>query len=644
MKKISIAVCFALCGALAFSASACGFGKTEEKFQTTLNVALQPDGAREEINPLIYGQFIEHIEDCIYDGIWAEKVLDRKFYYAAGTAGLSPWKTKGNVASQTAVTLSGGHAAEISADGAIYQSKIAVQKKDYEGYFWCDTDTGCTVRITLSSGLESAETTVTVPVNNSFTKFDYSLACGVNTSNATYELKVVSGAGKFDSLSLMPADNYRGMRTDTLEALKELNGTIYRWPGGNFLSGYDWLDGVGEIDKRPSRRNLHYMGLESSFISEEAMIASDIVKLQSLGFYGGIEPNDFGLDEFLAMCEYVGAEPMMMVNNGLGSLEDAAAQVEYCNGAANTVYGKMRAQNGHKEPYSITYWGVGNEMFGSWQLGQVPIREYVLRHNRFAKAMKAKDGSIVLIASGNNASNWSDELFRNCGGNFDFIAEHMYAKQDNADVFTHLNNMRTNINFRIDNHRALLEKYPAQGNVKIAFTEYAYDLVTNPSRLKDGMGIAVFLNAVINNADVFETCCYSSTVNATQGCVKTWAGSAVLEGAGYVLKTYREKMQRYRIPSGIKFDRDLQLDLSAAVSEDGKTLSLAVVNPSDSAVRLSNPLFDRASEIVRNTFTGDYYDSYNTPQQTEMYCERVQSLSNVVAPPMSVNVFEIKLK
>ena len=105
-----------------------------------------------------------------------------------------------------------------------------------------------------------------------------------------FTLSVLSGNALFDSLSLMPADNYQGMRRDTLELLKKLNGTMYRWPGGNFLSGYDWKDGIGDRDKRPSRRNLHYMGLESSFSSEAEMLASDMVNLEALGFYGGIEP------------------------------------------------------------------------------------------------------------------------------------------------------------------------------------------------------------------------------------------------------------------------------------------------------------------------------------------------------------------
>ncbi len=642
MKK-GIILSLVLCGILSVSTAACGENKTTENYDVSLAVNINLNGEKEKINPLIYGQFIEHIEDCIYDGIWAEKVLDRKFYYAVDTAGLSPWKSQGNVTSQTQVTLSGGHAVKISAGGGIVQKDLALDERGYDGYFWCNSAGGCTVRITLSAGTNTVSDTVQVQGSSEFNKYHYSFDKGFSASTVSYSLEVTEGEGIFDSLSMMPDDNYKGMRKDTLDALKQLGGTIYRWPGGNFLSGYDWTDGIGAIDRRPSRRNLHYMGVESSFINEEAMIASDIVKLKFLGFYGGIEPNDYGLDEFMAMCEYIGAEPMMMVNTGLGSVQEAAAQVEYCNGSASTPYGAMRAENGHAQSYGITYWGVGNEMFGSWQLGHVSSDKYVTRHNEFAAAMKRADNSIKLIASGCNANYWSEELFKHCGDNMDFIAEHMYGKQDNTDVFAHLNNMRTNINGRIQNHRKLIEKYPQHSDVKIAFTEYAYDKVTNPSRLKDGMGIGVFLNAVINNADVFETCCYSSTVNATQGCIKTWANSVSMEASGYVLKLYRDYMQEYKVRSAVKVSADLQLDISAAVSADGKTLTLSVINPSDKAVALNGSTLNKLKDVTRHTLTGDYYDSYNTPQREEMFTENKTNLSNVVAPPMSVNVFEIRL-
>lgn len=639
-------ICALLIGCFAVTAAACGEQKKEEAFDTALPVNFSLNEKGEYVNPLIYGQFIEHIETCIYDGIWSEKVLDRKFYYEVGASGLSPWKTTDAslVSSDAETSYSGGHSAYLRAGGDIYQEDVSVEEKGYEGYFYCLSPAGCTVTVSLEGENGSAETTVAVAAGSQFVRYEYSLKGTFKTTEATYRLKVTQGEGRFDSLSLMPEDNYLGMRLDTLEELKELNSPIYRWPGGNFLSGYDWRDGIGDRDKRPSRRNLNYMGLESDFASEEAMITSDIVNLKRLGFYGGIEPNDFGLDEFMAMCDYLGAEALMMVNTGLGTFEEAVQQVEYCNGAVSTEYGALRAANGHEEPYGIRYWGVGNEMFGDWQLGHVPVSEYVNIHNAFTKAMREVDPDILIVASGENSSTWSDSLFASCGNNMDFIAEHMYAQQDNVDVFEHLANMRTNIEYRISNHRQLLAKYPQYGDVKIAFTEYAYDKATSASRLKDGMGIGVFLNAVINNSDVFEMCCYSSTVNATQGCVTTEPFGAVTQGAGYVLGMYRNYMFDYRVESVVRYSEALQLDVSVTRSEDGSSYAIAVVNPSEYAVKLTNAAFDSALSVERTTLTGDYYDSYNSTARSEMWTERVENLKNVVAPAMSVSVFVVKVR
>ena len=159
------------------------------------------------------------------------------------------------------------------------------------------------------------------------------------------------------TVSLMPADNVRGMRADTLALLKQLDATMYRWPGGNFVSGYDWRDGIGDRDRRPPRKNPAWTG---------------------------VEHNDFGLDEFIDFCREIGAEPVIAVNTGFGDDYSAAQEVEYCNRGTDTIGGSWRAKNGHKKPYGVKYWCVGNEMFGPWQLGFMQLSQYVQKHNRVA--------------------------------------------------------------------------------------------------------------------------------------------------------------------------------------------------------------------------------------------------------------------
>lgn len=632
---LASSVLLAGCGAGGDSSLA----KTEETYDRTLRVNLGVE-KKDKISPYIYGQFIEHIESCIYNGIWSEILLDRKFYYEIGEVGLSPWRAVAEdfVKSNSETTYSGGHSAEISAGGGIFQEELSLEKKEYSGYLYANASQDSKIKVELSSSAWSDSVEIDLSAGEGFQKYSFSFQ-GEAADNAKFTLSVLSGNALFDSLSLMPADNYQGMRRDTLELLKKLNGTMYRWPGGNFLSGYDWKDGIGDRDKRPSRRNLHYMGLESSFSSEAEMLASDMVNLEALGFYGGIEPNDFGTDEFLAFCEYLGAEPLMMVNDGLGKVEDAADLVEYCNGAETTEYGRQRAENGHKEPYEIEYWGIGNEMFGDWQLGHVPVSEYVQRHNLFAETMKEKDSSLRLIAVGNNASEWNDAMFENCAENMDYTAEHFYGERDEADVFKHISNITNNVDDRISRHRTLIKKYPACASVKIAFTEYAYDKAVTASRLKDGMGIAAVLNRFIENADVVEMACYSSTLNATQGCLTTTDTAATLQGAGYVLQMYRQYMQEYSLNAAVQADKEIGLDVSASVSADGKTITLAVVNPSEYDVRLDCSRLTNVKSIIRSTLTADYYDS----DGNELYTEYKENLAYPVAPMMSVSLFVIEL-
>ncbi|HEY3651918.1 MAG TPA: alpha-L-arabinofuranosidase, partial [Streptosporangiaceae bacterium] len=135
-----------------------------------------------------------------------------------------------------------------------------------------------------------------------------------------------------------------------LGLLRELRLGVLRWPGGNFVSNYHWADGIGPIHSRPRRPELAW---------------------------GGEESNRFGTDEYLAYCAELGTEPYICLNMGTGTLEEALAWVEYCNSAASTAWAERRRENGRGEPWRVTYWGLGNEMYGDWQVGAFTAEEYV---------------------------------------------------------------------------------------------------------------------------------------------------------------------------------------------------------------------------------------------------------------------------
>lgn len=201
------------------------------------------------------------------------------------------------------------------------------------------------------------------------------------------------------------------LREDTLDLISQLNPPLLRYPGGNFASGYHWEDGIGPKEKRPTRHDAAWQSAES---------------------------NQVGTDEFLSLCESLHAEPCLVVNDGSGSPEEAARWVAYCNSAPGTEQGNRRAANGHPQPYNVKYWGVGNEVWGAWQIGSVSSEEYVKRANRFIKSMKAVDPEIKIIAVGNNpltdapddpAALWNKTVLEGLRGNIDYLSWHIYQPE-----------------------------------------------------------------------------------------------------------------------------------------------------------------------------------------------------------------------
>ncbi|MGD8786647.1 MAG: alpha-L-arabinofuranosidase C-terminal domain-containing protein [Phycisphaerales bacterium] len=553
---------------------------------TGQNVTIDAEKKGEPISPYIYGQFIEHLGRCIYGGIWAEMLEDRKFYFPIteeydpyrGTravskdspyaiVGASPWQIIGRSSLVTMVkedSFVGEHTPLIKPGGGIRQLDLGlVKNKKYTGYIYLKPQQGnANMKISLVWGDEPENRTSrqSIVVANEYGKYPFEFTAGGNTEKGKLEIEVTEMSNSpcfIGTVSLMPADNIDGMRADTLELLKQLNAPMYRWPGGNFVSGYDWRDGIGDRDKRPPRQNPAWTG---------------------------VEHNDFGFHEFIHFCRMLNTEPLVTVNTGFGDAYSAAAQLEYSNGSTDTLMGALRAQNGDAKPFNVRYWAIGNEMWGRWQLGYMQLRHYVLKHNWVVDKMREVDPDIVPIASG-NAGNWSEGLLKDCPDHIDMIAEHFYC-QERPDLVEHIGQIAAQIKNKVKFHKELRQKLDTlEGkDIKIAMTEWNYWYGPHPyGELgttyfhKDGLGIAQGLHEYFRNSDIIFLANYAQTVNVI-GCIKTSKTAAAFETTGLVLKLYGDNFGT--LPIGVSGSAR-PLDVAAALTGDHKALTVAVVNPTE---------------------------------------------------------------
>jgi DUF1680 family protein/alpha-L-arabinofuranosidase len=620
-------------------------------------IKIDASKTREPISKYIYGQFIEHLGRCIYGGIWAEMLEDRKFYYPvkddynpwatdkdpqwnAGTyryLKASPWKVIGPAGTVTMDTNNpyvGRHTPVIhlAGDGneaGVSQDGLAIIKgKGYTGRIILagDKEAGPIVVRIVPEGGEAINIDVG-GINAEFKTYMLEFTAPVSSENARIEI-VGRGKGAFriGTLSLMPADNIKGWRSDVVTLLKELDSPVYRWPGGNFVSGYNWRDGIGERDKRPPRKNPAWKG---------------------------VEHDDVGIHEFIELMEIIGAEPYVAINTGRGTIEDAAAEVEYCNGSIDTPMGKLRAQNGHPEPYHVRWWAVGNEMYGTWQLGYMPLAQYVKKHNLVAEAIWKVDPNAKLVGVG-NVGDWSKTMLKMCSDYMNLLSEHFYCKED-KDVVKHTKLLMREIKRVADAHRKYRKDInePADKDIRIAMDEwnywygnYIYGELGVQYHLKDALGVATGLHEYFRNSDLYFMANYAQTVNVI-GAIKTSRTAAVLDTTGVALKLYRQHFGT--IPVEITGNVGT-MDVSAAWTSDRKTLTIGIVNPTKKERELAIDLNGAklAGSGCQWLITGADPFAYNEPgKEPQVVIEEKSvevSANKLAVPALSVSIFELAVK
>ena len=413
--------------------------------------------------------------------------------------------------------------------------------------------------------------------------------------------------GLFDEGS--PLSDERGFREDVLEAARDLRMPILRWPGGNFVSGYHWTDGIGPREERPRKTEL-------AWFSEES--------------------NRFGTHEFIEYCRTLDVEPYICVNMGTGTMDEAQGWVEYCNGTGDTYWANLRRANGQEEPFGVKYWGLGNEMYGEWQIGALTAQEYVRKAREFAKVMRWTDPSIELVGCGlSGVSDWDRVVVEGLAPFVEYHSVHIYTGSD--DYWSNVLAPHA-ADRAIRTAGAMIERARYEQGIEhpihIAYDEWNVWFrerdetggLEERYTLSDALAVATYLNVFARHCETVKIANLAQMVNVIAP-IFTSKEDLFLQTIYHPLKLCAEHMQRVVLDAHVVCEKhDLVaeastwphrvanmgpfdvLDVSATRDESGQNLTLVVVNRDpENSVETTIQLTDGVFEGTATAYevTGD---------------------------------------
>jgi len=421
--------------------------------------------------------------------------------------------------------------------------------------------------------------------------------------------------GIYDPGSKLSDSN--GFRKDVIQEIKQLGVPIIRYPGGNFVSGYNWLDGVGPKQERPR-------------VLDKA--------------WNSMNSNQFGTNEYMAWCKAVGTEPLMGLNLGTGTPEQAAALVEYCNIDKGTKWSDLRRKHGYAEPYNVTHWCLGNEMDGPWQIGHMTATEYGMRAQDAARQMQYVDHSVKLIACGSSGPfmptylEWDREVLEQCYDYVDGLSLHRYLGNNeetgsNSSKFVAMNlTMDKQIAETlavcdlVRGHKRSPKKlwlsfdewnvwYRARsGDAVDGHRQAAPHLLEEIYNLEDALLVGGMLITLLRNADRVKVACLAQLVNVIAPIMTNANGlfrQTIYYPYSWALQYARGKALNVVVEAPTyeveKMDPVSYIDAIATVAADGKT-SLFILNRDLSKAREIEVVWEDkpgARALVSQVLTGD---------------------------------------
>ncbi|MBT5875411.1 MAG: hypothetical protein HOH43_18465 [Candidatus Latescibacteria bacterium] len=415
-----------------------------------------------------------------------------------------------------------------------------------------------------------------------------------------------------DRCSLIPADDRYGWDPEVITWMTDVQLPLLRFPGGNFVSGYHWRDGVGPVDQRPILPN---------------------------PAWPIIEWNDVGTDEWLQLCNLVECEPLICVNAGSGTPQEAADWVAYCNSGIETPMGALRSANGRVQPYNVKRWEIGNELYGDWQIGHVTADSYAQRYMAFRAAMLAVDPDLQIIANGHDAE-WNQALVDRAGSAISSISvhtlegNHIPAEADPEAVYREFIGYASVYG---DHLESLAEPMRQAGiEAKLAITELSVFTLKsglpNVDNLSEALYYSGIVNASIRSGGLVELITHSALINHSAGLVKQ-RGIVYPHPVWRALRLYstHEGIQPVQVTvqcssfscTGEWLTKVKQIDTIDAValiSQDAKTLVVFLTNrslESDVDFELAIDGFDAGADGSLSFLTGETFMASNSWQNPD---------------------------
>jgi len=533
--------------------------QTKGKNQQSLQVDISKGALSKAtpVSPFIFGQNLEHTRSSVYGGISAELLRNRKFtgkpHPVTGQA--LEWEVIGDgyfafYGNESRTAFDEAYTRHVQPDKmrrvnernnqiirnhttgskvGIKQDRLSVQAKNYDFRIVLRTDRDLPVTVTLSgeNGVVYDETVLNCH-SRDWQTYTWSLSCLRADKKANLSITFTESATlTIGAVSLLPADHFRGMRRDVVEHLKNLGISILRWPGGNFAGEYRWLDGLLPCDQRAPLRS--YMESET--------------QPHSLG----VDFHEIAIDDFIALCREIGAEPYISINLSWDTPEECAQFVEYCNGLPSSVWGRKRADRGFPEPYNVLFWSLGNEMgYGHMEGPNTPVL-YKEKAMACGRAMLQTDPRLRLFYSGPFPNDeWLRDAVVPLSEIAPFVSHHSYSPMDvhlKMDFTTPESSLQTyayilsgsETNYsHIQMLRQRLDAVALEGRpLHIAFDEWNlwYAWYRHPG-VAEGIYTARMLHLFLNVSHKYDmpVCCYFEPVN--EGAIRVTPEQSTLTANG----------------------------------------------------------------------------------------------------------------